>query len=294
MKQRISNSAMDAYNRCPRFYKFRYIENVKGDYTATPLLFGSAIDAALNYILESIRDNKEWTKQQAEGLFLEYMNKWPGNRLEYFKNEIPESAVGIGYTDVEMERIVFNTIILRGLACIEVYINDFLPLLDSVISVQNRGVVLNEEGDEFTFVVDFIGKLKDGRTVLFDNKTASAKYKKKAVVESQQLSLYIEQFPEIILAGYIVLIKNPEREKGMKLQILIDEIPEETRAKSFKLLDETMQNIKAGKFDCNFKGCMAFGKKCEYERACSYGDYTGLVPAREKKDESTGSAKNPE
>lgn len=282
---KISNSAMDTYCQCPRKYKFRYIENVKGDYTSTPLLFGTAIDSALNYILESIRDNKEWTKAEALTIFGNKMYEWTGqNRLEFFKNEVPEDLKdSIDPDDPEHQMAVFHNIVQRGLVCLEVYITDFLPLLESVISVQDKGVVLNEEGDEFKFVVDFIGKLKDGRTVLFDNKTSSAKYPKNKVVKSQQLSLYIEQFPEIKYAGYVVLIKDPSREKGMKIQIMVDEIPEETRAESFDKLDKTMYSIKDGKFPCNYKSCKAFGKPCEYERACQYGNYTGLVPVYEKK-----------
>lgn len=274
--KKISNSAMDLYNTCPRKFKFRYIENLKGDFTATPLLFGSAIDGALNYILESIRDKKEWTKQEAEDIFLTKMGEWTGNPLSYFKNEIPENA----HEYSNEEEAVFDNLINRGLACLEVYINDVLPQIDEVVSVQDRFDIPNEEGDVFSGVVDFIAKLKDGRTVLLDNKTASAKYKKKAVVESQQLSLYLDQFPDLKYAGYIVLIKNPLKEKGLTHQIMVDEIPEETKAAAYALLDKTMQSIKEEKFDCNFKGCKAFGKDCEYMRACQYGDYTGLISSK--------------
>lgn len=290
---KISNSSLDLYTQCPRKWKFKYLENVKADYTATPLLYGTAMDAALNYILESIRDSKDWTPEEACSIFDEKMQEWHGqNRLEFFKNEVPEDLDVYGSTPEEVEQAVWDNICKRGIDSIFVYINDFLPLLESVISVQNKGTVENEEGDIFTFVVDFIGKLKDGRTVLFDNKTASAKYPKNKVIKSQQLSLYIEQFPDIKYAGYVVLIKNPEREKGMKIQIMVDEIPEETRAESFRLLDQTMKNIKEEKFPCNFKSCKAFGKICEYERACSYGDYSGLIPSREKKNDDNGSTKD--
>jgi len=277
-KLKISNSALDLYQTCPRKFKFKYIENLKGDFTATPLLFGSAIDAALNYILESIRDKKEWSSTEAQNIFIVKMHEWTGNPLSYFKNEIPENINGYA----SEEEAVFDNLLNRGPNLIGVYINDVLPLIDTVVSVQDRFEVPNEDGDVFTGVIDFIAKLKDGRTVLLDNKTASSKYIKKAVVQSQQLSLYIDQFPDLKYAGYIVLIKNPAKEKGMTHQIMVDEIPEETKAEAYKLLDETMQNIKEEKFPCNFKGCKAFGKTCEYERACSYNDYTGLVPNRVK------------
>jgi len=283
-KLKISNSALDAYQRCPRYYKFRYVEQVKGDFTSTPLLYGSAMDTALNYILESIRDKKPWSIETACQEFDKKMNEWSGqNRLEFFKNEVPEELKDdINPDDLTHQGLVWENICKRGIDSLFVYNRDVIPLIEEVISVQNRGSVLNEDGDEFVFVLDFIAKLKDGRTVLFDNKTASAKYKKKAVIESQQLSFYIEQYPEIKLAGYIVLIKDPSREKGLTHQIIIDEIPEETRAKSFKLLDETMQKIKEEKFDCNYKGCKAFGKECEYSSACKYNDYTGLISTKKE------------
>jgi hypothetical protein len=285
-KLKISNSALDCYVQCPKKYHFKYVENLKGDYTSTPLLFGSAIDAALNYILESIRDKKEWQIETACTIFDNKMQEWHGqNKLEFFKNEVPEALqASVDEHNPDHQEEVWKNICKRGLDCLFVYDKEIIPLIEEVVSVQNRGTVLNEDGDEFVFVVDFIAKLKDGRTVLFDNKTASAKYKKKAVIESQQLSLYMEQFPQISLAGYIVLIKNPEKEKGLTYQILIDEIPEETRKKSFDLLDQTMYDIKQEKFPCNYKSCKAFGKPCEYERACSFGDYSGLVPNKIDKE----------
>lgn len=278
---KISNSAMDTYIQCPRKYKFRYLEKVKGDYTSTPLLFGTAMDSALNYILEAIRDKKEWSVGHAKDLFVHEMGRWDGqNRLDFFKNEIPEHLQNcIDETDMDQLEEIWHLLVQRGLNCIDSYIEEAIPLISEVLEVQTKGKVLNEEGDEFVFVVDFIAKLKDGRTVLFDNKTASAKYKKKAVIESQQLSLYLENFPEIKLAGYIVLLKNPAKVGGVKCQILIDEIPPETTDKSYQLLEQTLQNIKAERFPCNLKACGSFGKRCEFENACKYNNYEGLIPA---------------
>lgn len=281
---RISNSGLDTYTMCPRKYKFKYIEKVKGDYTASPLLFGSAIDAALNYILESNRDNIEWTKYEAEVIFNDYMNKWDRTqRLDFFKNEVPEN-LDPDLTDKQIEEEVWNNLYDRGVNCLNVYINEVLPHIEKVLHVQPKFEVVNDDGDIFTGVIDFIAKLKDGRTVLLDNKTASAKYPKNKVVKSQQLSFYMDQFPDIKYAGYIVLLKDPKREKGLTYQILVDEIPEETIAASFKLLDDTMRAIKEEKFPCNYKSCGSFGKRCEYENACSYNNYDGLISTERKKD----------
>jgi hypothetical protein len=291
-KIRLSNSALDCYTRCPKSYYFRYIENLKADITSTPLLYGIAIDGALNYILECMRDKKEYSVDEAKRIFVESMESWSHqNRLDFFKSEVPEElkdSYDEGCPDTQ--EAVWDLIVKRGLSSIDVYVKEIVPQIDEVISIQDKQVITNADGHEFVFVLDFIAKMKDGRTVLMDNKTSSARYTKNSVKDSQQLSLYLDQFPEITHAGYAVLIKNPAKERGVTYQLIIDEIPEETTEASYKKLDDTLNKIAAGEFPCYPKGCGAFGKRCQYEAACKYGDYTGLIPAYEKKKEENDSA----
>jgi PD-(D/E)XK nuclease superfamily len=200
---KISNSKLDLYETCGLKFKFRYMDNLKGNYTASPLLFGVAIDNAINYILESIRDKKEWTREECLNIFHSVMTTWDGqNRLDFFKNEAPEELKDIlDENSVDHQEMVWENIYKRGIACIDVYIKDVLPLFEEIISVQTPVEIGNGDGDSLVGIVDFIAKLKDGRTVLFDNKTASSKYPKNKVVTSQQLSLYLEQFPDIKRKG---------------------------------------------------------------------------------------------
>lgn len=283
---RISNSKIDLYDQCSMKYKFRYKDNLKGNYVASPLLFGIAMDAALNYILENFNENT-WTVEAAEALFIEKMNDWDGTiRLDFFKSEVPIELLDIlDHSNPEHQELVWENICKRGLANIDVYIEHILPLFEKVILVQNKGVLKNEEEDELVYVVDFIVTLKDGRTVLMDNKTSSAKYPKNKVLKSQQLSLYIEAFPEIKYAGYCVLLKDPVKVKCTH-QVLVDEIPEETRQEAFDKAQKTAQSIKEEIFEPNMKACMLFGKPCEFSLLCKYNDPAGLVPAYpEKKKE---------
>lgn len=284
---RISNSKLDLYQTCPKKYWFKYVQKVQADVTRTPLLFGSAMDSALNFILECKRDGVPHSIEQAKQIFATELSKWSGqNRLDYFKNEVPEEWLESNDPDL-IEKAVHGLMLRRGVDCIDVYEKEILSQIESVIEVQTKGTLNNAEGDTFEFIVDAVVKLKNGPVVVLDNKTASAKYKKKAVIESQQLSLYLENYPDIKHAAYAVLIKNPAKEKGLTHQLLVDEIPEETKAASFKLLEDTLLKIKNEEFPCNYKGCMAFGKECEYSKACSYGDYTGLVPTyRNEKDKT--------
>ncbi len=281
---KVSNSKLDLFETCGRKFKFRYIDNLKGDYTSSALLFGTALDSALNYILQSIKDDQLWFRQRAVEEFDKVIQSWNGeNRLDFFKGDVPTHLQDqIDETDPNFQEIVWDEMYKRGLNCIDIYIKEILPLFDSIISVQDKIEIPNQDGDMFVGVVDFIAKLKDGRTVLFDNKSSSSKYPKNKVVKSQQLSLYLENFPEIKYAGYIVLIKNPEREKGLTHQVLIDEIPEETRKDSFDRLEKALYDIKNQKFEMNTKACYKFNKPCEYLAACQYGNYEGLVKAFDK------------
>lgn len=280
---RLSNSRLDLFEACPAKYKFRYVDNLKGNYTASPLLFGSAMDAALNYILESLRDGLPWKPNTVQDIFAAKMREWTPekNRLDFFKGDVPEELKECIEADDPLFQVkVWNEMFNRGLDCINVYIKEILPLFKRIIDVQVSKVITNASGDEFIVITDFIVEMMDGRIVLMDNKTASKKYPKKSVVDSQQLSLYLEQFPDIKLAGYCVLIKDPAREKGCKFQIIIDEIPEETTADAYERLDRALKGIQAEEFPVNLKNCFSFRKVCEFENLCKYNDPTGLIPNR--------------
>lgn len=276
---RISNSASDLYNTCSLKYKFKYIDKLKGPQTNTPLLFGVAIDGALNYILESLRDGKVWDKEVAVKIFLDLMDAWDGsNRLEFFKSEAPPELVDIiDHNNKEHQVAVWKNLCERGLKCLDAWIEEILPNIDQVVSVQDKGELLNEEGDQFVFVVDFVAKLKDGRTVLLDNKTSSKRYPKNSVLKSQQLSLYLENFPDLKYAGYCVMIKDPSKERNIRTQLIVDEVPEETKQASFDKIESTLLNIKKEIFEPNNKACYAFGKRCEYWDYCKNNDDSGLI-----------------
>jgi hypothetical protein len=80
------------------------------------------------------------------------------------------------------------------------------------------------------------------------------------------------------------LLKDPNKVKGLTHQIIVDQIPEETIAGAFKLLDDTMRKIKNEEFSCNYKACKSFGKICEFEIICQYGNPIGLIKRVDKKE----------
>jgi hypothetical protein len=73
---RLSNSAIDMYSLCPQKYKLHYIDKIRSEYVGSALLFGGAIDSALNIMLlekkkELTDDEKDEAKLNPTRVFLD-------------------------------------------------------------------------------------------------------------------------------------------------------------------------------------------------------------------------------
>lgn len=67
MKIKISNSAINRYTSCGRSYKYHYIDGYRSKIKSSALFFGSAVDAANNYMLENF-ERKNDPKLLAEAI----------------------------------------------------------------------------------------------------------------------------------------------------------------------------------------------------------------------------------
>jgi PD-(D/E)XK nuclease superfamily len=276
----ISHSKVELYSTCPYKYKLMYIDKWSTNKTYSSLLFGSAIDKALNYILLRVKHNHKPDKTTSKMLFWREMNLWLGqNELVYFKNEAPEMSGNMLFEeldDQQKEAAVFSNLLKIGEEMIDTYIQDILPQLGTILSVQTKRFIPNEAGDNLILVTDFRARLPDGREVTFDNKTCSdlKRYGPSSVKKSQQLSIYTEYEPSR-LAGYIALSKRPE--DGKKYVIRIDEIEEEMVSEAFDKVDGALNAIKRQEFPKNEKSCWSFGRKCEMWDLCKKGKTDGLI-----------------
>ena len=272
---RISHSRVELYTQCPRKYQIKYIEKLEPNKTFTPLLFGSAIDKALNYVLTRTKRKHVVYEDTAKAIFLKNMQKWAGqNELIFFKNEMPD----IMEEGLDPQWAVWEHLCGVGIAMIQTYIEEILPLFKEILSVQTKKLIPNEEGDELILITDFMAKLHDDRVVVFDNKTSTdvkKGYPKSSVAKSQQLAIYAE-FSNTKLAGYVALQKKLKDGKVVWAMI-IDEIPEEQTAKAFDKIDEALRGIKNEIFPPCPKSCFSFGRSCEYWNYCKRGDKTGLI-----------------
>lgn len=285
-KMNVSYSKIELYNTCGAKYKFKYLDRLEPNLTFSPLLFGAATDKALNYILEQVRDKKEIDKEKAINILQTEMDKWTAqNDLIYFKNELPDGYdTSLSY--IELQKLVWTNLCTVGKLMIDTYISEILPLFESIESVQIERKIKNDDvsGDVLVIVIDFIGVLKDGRRVLFDNKTTSdikKNYPKKTCVKkSRQLALYTDYYPDHY-SGYIVLQKKLVDGKVI-WDMIIDKIEEAQTSLVFEDIETKTQMIKDEKFEKNEKSCFSFGRKCEYWGLCKYGNSEGLRKREER------------
>jgi len=333
---RLSNSAIDLYNRCPQQYKLYYLDKIFSEEKGAPLIFGGAIDSACNVMLlskkkELTEEERELVVQDPYRVFLSEFRtteingkkiKVPGsNQVFYYKSDcdltvLPDESLthlcsvaqkenvelrggGIEefvesmheakkgkYDIVEKDQAFYNYICWtclchKGRMFIEAYKEQFMPRVVEVHSIQRKVHLPNVNGNYIIGYIDLEATLDDGIRYVIDNKTASVPYKKDSVLTSQQLSIYSE-FCENRYCGYVVLNKRlRKKDPKVRVQIILDKIPEEQIQKVFDTVGDREYNIEEGNFEPNWDSCYQFGRPCPYYKYCRNGSVEGLTKIRE-------------
>tara|TARA_R100001086_G_scaffold156380_1_gene83644 strand:- start:133 stop:1116 length:984 start_codon:yes stop_codon:yes gene_type:complete len=174
----------------------------------------------------------------------------------------------------------------KGIMLVQAYRDEVLPKIERCYGVQVPVKLPNEEGDEYIGFIDFIASFKDepGVKYIVDNKTASKAYKEDSVRISEQLASYCEA-EGIEKAAYIVAEKNiRKRDPRVRINIIRDEMPEETIDTVFQEIDETLHGIRNEEFEKNFNNCIQYGRRCPYYKICHEEDepMKGLVNLNNK------------
>jgi hypothetical protein len=226
---KLSHSAVSRYQTCPKSYKYHYIDKLRPKFTSSALLFGSALDHAINALLKDegkdpkevfdynwrfafINKNKEYlpkcrkvvySQKEFDGELLLQEDLIELNQLcnpiaplEHYK-VLSNKRSAIGFNLLTAEEKEFynfaNWLCLRrkGHVMINSYKKEIHHLIKRVISVQEYIEIENEVGDKVIGYVDLVAELQDGRVVIFDLKTSSIDYEEDAVLTSPQLTLYV-------------------------------------------------------------------------------------------------------
>ncbi len=285
---RLSNSAVDKYNTCPRMYKYHYIDRIRSTKKSSPLLFGIAIDEALNELVVS-RDYKK-----SIDIYEEMMLEWKYDyNVDFLRRDedpiaVPEEVlefINAEYEQNELHhQVCWHSLWYKGHEFINAYIEQILPRMGKVIEVQKMINLKNENGDSIIGYQDVIAEL-DGVITIIDNKTSSSSYAKSKIVGSQQLHLY--SFAEKIDSiAYIVMRKDYSAKGIMRpIQVLKHEANPEVTNGVLNLFDETLGKIQSQEFPKTEikRTCRNhFGKPCMYFEICEMGKSVQQIENLEK------------
>lgn len=213
---KLSNTALNLYNQCSLCYYLHYKENIRPVKTSSALVFGSALDSALNELLKNRNLN------DAQNIFEEEWNKYrKDTNVIYFKSDLDEELLNhFGFfTDKIKIDPNWKTLLIKGQMFIAAYYLNVLPKIKEVLAIQEPIEVQNSEGDKITGFLDLVVKWEDGKTYLMDNKSASKPYENDSAKEGQQLPLYhyaVKEKYNLDGIGYIVLIKKINKNKVKK------------------------------------------------------------------------------
>lgn len=306
--KKISHSAWQKYLTCPRMYKLHYNDRLRPEGTTSALLFGTAMDEALNAMLLKTGDPLDVFKKNFE--YIHFQGCTFDDRD--FDSEIFTKEQ---YKQVEQESADYKAwacLRIKGRLLLEAYQREILPRISKVLSVQKE--IEGRPG-----VLDAIVEI-DSEVVLLDHKTSAYFYKHESVPSSTQLALYAGN-TNIKKIGFAVLVKqiNKNKVKTCKkcsnrlefsqhktcpkiidgarchgefnievspqgvVQLIINDVDPNL----IKIVDESISQVETAIekeiFPMNLSACgKIYGKPCQYINFCWKNDKSGLVYKKEK------------
>lgn len=312
--KKISHSAFRKFMTCPQMYNLHYNLRLRPLGLSSALLFGSAMDEALNVMLlktgdpyKVFKDNFTW--EVCEG-------------IQYHKDDLDMSIFNkeqlelLHYRNFEYKS--WASLRVKGRMLIEKYEDEILPRINKVYKVQKE---LEGRRGFIDVIVDF----DDYGKVLLDHKTASRPYKYDAIENDTQLSLY-SHHENIDKVGFIVLNKKinqnlvktckkcgfngsysrhkscPEIINGIRchgewtsttnpeavIQVLISDVPKDLQKFTVDSISKVEKCINAGYYTPNLNSCSKYyGKDCPYKNYCLHKDQTGLEYIKEETKKET-------
>lgn len=240
MSNRLSHSAINKYMDCPTAYRLHYIDKLRSNTMSAALLFGTAIDKAVEKLIHS-RDLKEakkvfnilWQAQEINGVLTDLRN-CPD--IVYANNDYDEELCSIiinpniklfkddkGFDNLpKEEKVLYNNYCWsmakkRGELMLEAYNDEVIPKLGKIYSTQEKIDLSNGNGDSVIGYVDLVADFEGySSPVVLDNKTSTRAYEADSVKTSAQLTLYVHALEEKYKtrkAGFIVLSKQIQKNR---------------------------------------------------------------------------------
>lgn len=252
MATKLSYTKVSCYNSCGYKYYLRYENGWQTNRVSSSLVFGTAVDGALNKLLITkdfeqsvVEFGAVWASQKIFGRNTEPVDLPFCKNISYSEHDYDpelltsEDLAGLevysfdmgevrlkiketGWESLSDDEMEFHnhscwlSLYRKGIIMLHAYNEIVLPKIKKVLAVQFEKLVVNEAGDTLTQYPDAIVEWEDGRVILFDHKTSRVKYDDGAAAKSPQLISYYyfskEEF-NITAVGFIVLSKTITKNK---------------------------------------------------------------------------------
>lgn len=252
MSVKLSHSAISRYRMCGASYKNHYISKIRPDHTTGALLFGDALDKALNCLLLNEGDPYErfiqaftYGEINKVSTYLPTCTKIVYANSDYDSDLLNEdhhkkaSEVVAGAESFTFEQIkdkkdtygfeglkdaeksYYNYILWQCL-CVKAYLilegykKKVLPKIKKVIAIQEKIEVDDGDGNFLTGFIDLVADVEGHGICILDNKTSQRDYEEDAVKSSDQLTQYYHLVKEKFSAkkaGFIVAKKQMSKLK---------------------------------------------------------------------------------
>lgn len=251
MMKQLSYSQISTYTTCGYKYYLRYEQNYRSQSISSPLIFGSAIDEALNVLLRTrdvfaalLEFEKMWNFQFINKVYTALsQNEYIVYKVADFDADLLTiddtaklSAVYPNWLDtykiianakkanifLDTQQLAFYayanwlSLFRKGQLMLYAYNSKVMPFIKEVLAVQKEQHMTHEDGAHIIQHVDLIVKWIDDTHILFDNKTSSVPYSDVAAGRSVQLLSYFVGCKEeyaLKKVGYLVLNKNIVKNK---------------------------------------------------------------------------------
>lgn len=226
MPIKLSHSSRQKWLQCGHSYKLHYIDKLRPVTLSSALVFGSAIDNALNVLLPSkdleaakLEFNKNW--EQGENSLRELVDMPLNPNLEYSRYDLESDLLTkADWKDLfkrdskffdtkkrieeekkswleipEEERMVLNyanwlSLQKKGELLLQAYNEKIMPNIKEVLAVQMSVELDDGNGNILNGIIDAVVRLQDDRVCILDNKTTSTEYDEDSVRSSEQLATY--------------------------------------------------------------------------------------------------------
>jgi CRISPR/Cas system-associated exonuclease Cas4 (RecB family) len=216
----FSYTQISQYLRCPRSYRYRYLDGWREKDTRAAMVFGRCFEKALGAYFE----HRDCTAE----LFKEW-KVFRDTPFEYRKGES------------------WDRLLHQGVHLLEKFVREERVRVRH--PKENLQLKINRAlrgGNEFVSYIDAIGEL-DGQRCLIDWKTTTSRYSEEPeglLSLDPQLICYswISGIPDVALVVFV-------RKRLPEIQYLKATISEEQRKEFSRLVEDTIEQLESGQFD---------------------------------------------